>query len=679
MRAWQRAALPAGVAALYFAAGWLGLELFTLVHPRVTAVWPATGVAVAAFLLYGYGLWPAILVAAILIEFATGGPVAWSLGGVGNVLAALLGAWLANRYARGARAFERAPDILRFAALSALGAPMLAATIGATSLTLVGEAARSEFAPIWLTWWLGDAAGILLVTPLLVLWHRHRAWYRSAREFAEVVGLLIAVTASGLLIFFHPVVSQYPLSFACLPPLLWAAFRCGQRDAALALAVLAVIATWATASGRGFASAETPNESLLVLQTFMAIIGTTTLVTAALVQERDGLLRRERDALARAEGASRAKDQFLAMLSHELRNPLGAISVATAVLDQLEPSGGETQRWRGTIHRQTEHLTRLIDDLLDVARITEGKLELRVQPVDLGESVTRCIRTLRSAGALQQHRTTIQPESVWVRADPDRLEQIITNLVMNAIKYTPSQGTVEVRTYAEGEEAVLRVSDSGIGISPGLLPKVFDLFAQGEQGLARVQGGLGIGLTLVRRLTELHGGRVEAWSAGAGRGSTFTIRLPRAAAAQTAAEERLPAPAASNSHHPARRVLIIEDNDDAREALRMLLVMTGNEVEEAADGESGVEVATRRPPDIALVDIGLPRVDGYEVARRIRASTPTVRLVAITGYGRDEDKARAREAGFDAHLLKPVSLDRLRRVMAQLAGPDPSAATEVPT
>ena len=679
MRAWRHAALLAGVAALYFAAGWFGLELFTLVHPNVTAVWPATGVAVAAFLVYGYGLWPAILMAAILIEYTTGGPVVYSLGAIGNVLAALLATWLANRYARGPRVFERAPDILRFAGLSAFLAPMLAATIGAASLTLGRVAAPSEFTPIWLTWWLGDAAGILLVTPLLVLWHRNPAGYRSARELAEVVGLLIAVIASGFLIFFHPVISQYPLSFACLPPLLWAAFRCGQREAALALAVLAVISTWATTTGRGFFRADTPNESLLVLQTFMAIIATTTLVTAALVAEREPLLRRERVAVTRAEAASRAKDQFLAMLSHELRNPLGAISVATAVLDQLDAPTAEAQRWRGTIHRQTEHLARLIDDLLDVARITEGKLELRVQPVDLGATVTRCIRTLRAAGMLQQHRTTIQPESAWVRADPDRIEQIVTNLVMNAIKYTPSQGTVEVRTFREGGEAVLRVSDSGIGIGRELLPRVFDLFAQGEPGLARVQGGLGIGLTLVRRLTELHGGRVEAWSAGVGRGSTFTIRFPRAEPALTpAADQRLAMPT-SNPRHPGRRVLIIEDNDDAREALRALLVMTGNEVDEAADGESGVDVATRRPPDIALVDIGLPRVDGYEVARRIRARTPAVRLVAITGYGRDEDKQRAREAGFDAHLLKPVSLDRLRSVMAQLTGQDPSQAADAPS
>ncbi|HSA56463.1 MAG TPA: ATP-binding protein, partial [Gemmatimonadaceae bacterium] len=493
--------------------------------------------------------------------------------------------------------------------------------------------------------------------------------YRSGKALAEVLGLLVAVMASGLLLFFHPVLSRYPLSFACLPPLLWAAFRCGQREAATALALLALIATAATATGRGFFVLGTPGESLIVLQTFMAVIGTTTLVTAALVAERETLLRRERDALVKAEAASRAKDHFLAVLSHELRNPLGAISVATAVLEQLDHPHAEAQRWRATIHRQTEHLARLIDDLLDVARITEGKLEMRLQAADLGQTVTRCIRTLRAAGTLRQHRTTILPESVWVRADPDRIEQIITNLVMNAIKYTPVQGTIEVRTFREGDQAVLRVSDSGIGISPELLPHVFELFAQGEQGLARVQGGLGIGLTLVRRLAELHGGSVEVTSAGVGRGSTFTVRFPLAEAPMAAGDDQR-ALRASNSHPRGKRVLIIEDNDDAREALRALLVMTGNEVEEAADGESGVDAAARRTPDIALVDIGLPRVDGYEVARRIRARTPTVRLVAVTGYGRDEDKQKAREAGFDAHLLKPVNLDRLRSVMAQLTGHD---------
>jgi CheY-like chemotaxis protein len=289
--------------------------------------------------------------------------------------------------------------------------------------------------------------------------------------------------------------------------------------------------------------------------------------------------------------------------------------------------------------------------------------------VDLGEAVARSLRTLRSAGALLQHTLTVHAPSVWVHADPDRLQQIISNLVLNAIKYTPARGTVDVRTSREGGQAVLRVDDTGIGIAANFLPRVFDLFAQGEQDLARAPGGLGIGLTLVRQLTELHGGTAEARSAGPGRGSTFVVRLPRIE--PPAREQPGDDSSALHARH-FRRVLIIEDNDDAREALRALLAMTGHEVDEAADGEVGVDTAEQRLPDVALVDIGLPRVDGYEVARRIRERCPSIRLIAITGYGRDEDKRRAREAGFDAHLLKPVSLDRLRDVMAQLGGAPPT-------
>jgi CheY-like chemotaxis protein/anti-sigma regulatory factor (Ser/Thr protein kinase) len=257
---------------------------------------------------------------------------------------------------------------------------------------------------------------------------------------------------------------------------------------------------------------------------------------------------------------------------------------------------------------------------------------------------------------------TVQATPVWVSADPTRLEQVLTNLLANALKYTPAGGEIAVSVAREHRHAVLRVRDSGVGIRPELLPRVFDLFVQGDRSLERTSGGLGIGLTLVRHLVELHGGTVEAASAGAGRGSTFTVRLP-AVTAPPAPVASGPAPAAG----VARRVLVVEDNDDAREMLRNLLRLLGHEVHEARDGASGVDEARRLRPDVALIDIGLPGIDGYEVARRIRADVPGARLVAVTGYGQPEDRERTRAAGFDVHLVKPVDPDQLQEVLSTVA------------
>jgi CheY-like chemotaxis protein len=256
-------------------------------------------------------------------------------------------------------------------------------------------------------------------------------------------------------------------------------------------------------------------------------------------------------------------------------------------------------------------------------------------------------------------------EHVWVGADPARLNQIITNLMHNALKYTSSSvGIIRVHTYEEAGWGVLKVEDTGSGIAPELLPRIFDLFAQGEQGPDRAHGGLGVGLTLVRRLVELHSGTVEARSEGAGRGSTFVVRLPLAAApaAPTGLAD------GERSVALARHILVVEDNADARESLQMLLESAGHSVTVAANGATGVECALKHRPSLALVDIGLPDIDGYEVARRIVSAAPDIHLIALTGYGRDEDKERAREAGFDAHLVKPIEMAALESVMESLLG-----------
>jgi signal transduction histidine kinase len=376
---------------------------------------------------------------------------------------------------------------------------------------------------------------------------------------------------------------------------------------------------------------------------------------------RDHLLERERIA-AELRAESRAKDEFLAMLGHELRNPLAAIAAAAHLLDTVAPPDVEPAvTARRVIGRQLRHVTRLVDDLLDVSRVTTGKIVLSRRPLDVAVTVANAVAVLRSSGRLDNHTVEMSAVSAWVDADEVRLDQIVTNLVVNALKYTPVGGRIDVTVEACDSTVCLAVRDSGIGIAPDLLPRVFDLFVQAAPAIERTQGGLGIGLTLVRRLVELHGGTVEAQSHGLGHGSTFVVRLPARAAAPSMPARAVRVPATG-----ARRVLVVEDHHDAREMLAVLLKQAGHEVYEAADGVDGLALALRERPDAAIIDVGLPGLDGYEVARRIRAGTDGAHmlLVAVTGYGLPEDRRRALDAGFDRHLVKPVEQDQLADALA---------------
>jgi two-component system, sensor histidine kinase len=370
---------------------------------------------------------------------------------------------------------------------------------------------------------------------------------------------------------------------------------------------------------------------------------------------------RTRAARAKAEAASEAKDQFLAMLGHELRNPLGAISSAVSVLGQSSATSEHDRRAREVIAHQTEHLSRLVADLLDVTRGALGKIELVRTPIDMAAAVRRCLATLESTEQLGQHAVSVDAEPIWVEADGVRIEQIVMNLMSNALKFTPRGGAITVTVRRERDEAVLRVADDGPGISAELLPVVFDLFVQGERNLDRRAGGLGVGLSLVRRLVELHGGRVDAASPGQGRGSVFTVRLPALVDAPLAPGPSVGAPA--GAHH--QRILIVEDNADNREMMRILLESSGHVIHEAADGVSGVELAVQLEPDVVLIDIGLPGIDGYQLARQIRAKLrDRSRLIALSGYGQQRDRQQAFDAGFDDHLLKPVDPAHLLTVLS---------------
>ena len=372
---------------------------------------------------------------------------------------------------------------------------------------------------------------------------------------------------------------------------------------------------------------------------------------------------REMEERRAAERKSHAKDEFLAMLGHELRNPLSAITSASSLIGLAGAAPDTVLRARSIIQRQSQHLSRIVDDLLDLSRAMSGKILLARQATDLSTLVASCLETFRATGRTAGYRIAVDLAPGWVDGDPTRLEQIVSNLLDNALKYTPSGGAIDIALARAGDEVVLSVRDSGVGIPPELLPQVFDVFVQGAISIDRSQGGLGIGLSLVRRLVELHGGSVAADSPGAGLGSSFTIRLPYASQAEPA-ERSAPALAPLEAGKPS--VLLIEDNEDGREMMATMLAAFGYPVFQAADGLQGVSQAHACRPDAALVDIGLPGIDGYEVARRLRADAATraIRLIAVTGYGLPDDQRRVMEAGFDQHLVKPVQIERLLEALA---------------
>jgi two-component system, sensor histidine kinase len=374
---------------------------------------------------------------------------------------------------------------------------------------------------------------------------------------------------------------------------------------------------------------------------------------------------REMEERRAAERKSSAKDEFLAMLGHELRNPLSAISSAASLLG-MPGAGPEAQsRARLIVQRQSRHLSRIVDDLLDLSRAMSGKILLSRKRLDLATLVSGCLDTFRATGRMAGYAITTQLAPGWVDGDATRLEQIASNLIDNALKYTPAGGTIDISIVHDGEDVVLRVRDSGVGIAADLLPHVFDVFVQGAISIDRSQGGLGIGLSLVRRLVELHGGSVSASSAGTSSGSTFEIRLPR-----TEVPASLDLPVCMEIMHAGKpTVLLIEDNDDGREMMATMLASFGYPVLQARDGIEGVATALARRPDVALVDIGLPGIDGYEVARRLRQDPATqgIRLIALTGYGLAEDQRRVLDAGFDLHLVKPVEASSLLEQIGDIA------------
>jgi signal transduction histidine kinase/DNA-binding response OmpR family regulator len=426
-------------------------------------------------------------------------------------------------------------------------------------------------------------------------------------------------------------------------------------------ATLAVFALSRDASGRRFSEAD------LALAEAVAARAAIALENARLYKD--------------LEQADRQKNEFLSMLAHELRNPLAPIRTAVDVLRLRVADQPEVGWARDIIDRQLTHLVRLVDDLLDVSRITGGKIRLNIERCEVSSIVAAAVETSRPLIEAAEHEFSVclPDEPMWLDCDRVRLAQVLANLLNNAAKYTHRGGKIELALRREGDEAVFRVVDNGIGVSREMLTKVFDLFTQVDRSLDRSQGGLGVGLTLVRKLVELHGGRVEAASDGAGRGSEFIVRLPVGAGVSPPVSPPLPR---ADRRSPGRvSVLVVDDNADAANSLALLLQYKGHDVRTAHDGESALELAAIFRPQVVLLDLGLPELDGYEVARRMRAARETraAQLIAISGYGQEEHRRRCFDAGFDRHFVKPIDVETLMRAVAETGVPaDPAVESAVP-
>ncbi|HEY6863819.1 MAG TPA: MASE1 domain-containing protein, partial [Burkholderiales bacterium] len=776
------------------AAARLGFAL-ALNAEQVTAVWPPTGIALAAVLVFGLRAAPGVLLGAFAANASLHEPWLVAAGiGVGNALEAVAGAELLRRL-RFDRRLTRVRDVLALL-LAAAASPLIAATLGVGCLVGGNVQPAAAFAALWKLWWIGDALGALIVTPVLIVWGRDSLPRRRGAPF-EAAALLAALVAVSALAFSEAPAAQLS-EYIIFPFLMWGALRFGPAGSAVVALAAYVFEAYATIRGFGPFPATEPGAALVLLQGFMGVAAVTGLVLAAItVQSRsahesaqrseqwlllalraaragawdwdlvtgktrrspglelvlglppgglgdtqdalreriapedrarfeaemrraietrsrysvevrlareDGTtawadtrgevvtdpsgnpvrmvgiaidvsrqkeleqeLRRQADQLAEAD---RRKTEFLAMLSHELRNPLAPIVHAVDLLDSADPK--TRLQAQAVIRRQAAHLARIVGDLLDVSRISRGAIRLEPRRVALADLVATAAEEWRHMMAERGQALSIDlpPEPVWLEADPTRFAQVISNLVHNSAKFTPHGGRIAIRAETRGKALRLSVRDTGAGIAAEILPQVFEVFVQGAPPFDRAQGGLGLGLALVRRLVELHGGTVEALSDGPGKGSEFVVRMPLAAAPVEA-----PAPSGEAAPAAALRILVVEDNQDARETLRALLESDGHEVLALADGAEALEQAKAFAPDVALLDLGLPGMDGYALARALRA-TPEgagIFIAAISGYGQAEDRAKSKAAGFDRHLVKPVDPERLRQLLLRQPERSPGA------
>ena len=565
-----------------------------------------------------------------------------------------------NRFAGGTRAFDRAQDVFKFA-LAIMASSVIAATFGVTSLALGGFASWANYGPIWITWWLGDVTGGLVIAPLILLWFvaPTRRWNRA--EVLEVTLLGLLLLALGELVFggWFPISAKnYPIAFICGPIVIWTAFRFTQRETATGIFILSALAIWGTLHNFGPFVMETENQSLLVMQSSTALLFITAMALAAAMAERrraEAVIEEQKTVV---EAANQAKDNFLAMLSHELRTPLTPVIAALEALKTGPMDAGESKEALAMIRRNIDLESQLIDDLLDLTRITRDKLQLQLEPLDAHKAIANVLEMCASELGDKRLRLALElrAENHHVAADAPKFQQIIWNLLKNAIKFTGENGTITVSSSNESSQSLtIRVTDTGIGIDPEVMERIFNRFEQGDRSFQRRFGGLGLGLTISKSLAEAHGGTLLAESEGRDRGASFLLKIKTIPEAERAGKPR-----AERADAPRRslRILLVDDHPDTSVALERLLTRRGHIVAAARDMQSARETVASQEFDLLISDVGLPDGSGLELMTHLRA-TSGIRGIAISGFGMNGDVEKSLQAGFTEHLVKPVNLEKL--------------------
>lgn len=667
------AGLLATIFIAYFATARLGLSLHP-VNTFAALFWPPSGIALAAFILYGYRVWPAIAAAAFAVNLSMGAPALVALAiAAGSTVAPAVGSYFLNWYKEYNAYHPWVPPLRDNTGIVfiALLVPVVTATVGVGSLLLGGSIAASQVNATWNSWWIGDALGILIFTPLLLKWLSKPIFQRTRKQYMEMAAAVFATAVVSYIIFWAP---QTEYSYYLFVPLTWAALRTGQRGMTLSLVVAACIAVLGTAMGHG----PYAGNGLWYLEIFLGTITGIFLVFSTTVEERRNVLEALKQhteeleqALVTISSEDEAKKEFLAVLAHEMRNPLATILSSIELINLQGFSAVNTQMLLDTINERASSMVRLLDDLLDISRVSQKKMTLRKEIISVDRFIEKITPTVEQLIQKYGHEISIEKpdKDLYVDADPMRLEQIFINLITNACKYTKAPGKIKILVERDGDTIVAHVRDNGVGIPQNMQARIFEPYFQ----INKNREGIGIGLPLSRQLVEMHGGTIEVRSRGINKGSDFIVRLPLLTdiEMQDAAQHSLPGFSRQTIRSPRQvkktyKILIVDDNESAADALARLLQLRGHTTDVAYAGGVAERKALEFKPDVVVLDIGLPDIDGYEVAQALRKHEKPYYLIALTGYGQAEDKEKARQAGFHRHLTKPAGFKELEGVLRRI-------------
>lgn len=667
-REWLQALV---IFAAFLAASQLGRYLFT--SPAVIS--PAHGVGLASLVLGGLAMWPAVFLASLSHQLIIG--ASWiSLIGfpIVNTIQAFVGAYVLKKVGFDGL-LGRRRDVFSFMFVSLL-VSMIVPTAGFGIRAI--DRWLTDALPLtvtWGTWWAGTLLSILVVGSFLVRWITKPNFNpRTRMQAAEMIMAMLLLVGITLPLFWTDNVRLAGISlvYFLLLPLFWIALRLGPRMMTFALMFVSVNAIAGILYGPHAIAPEQMGVRIFNIEIFLNIIAVIFFVLVGIEEERKTIttslrthVHRLEEALSQLSHQNKAKSEFLAVLAHELRNPLAPLLSTVELLKLKRGDGGDPdeRRMLNAAEERVRTMGHLLDDLLDMSRITQATFELKREDIELRPAVEKAVEIAKPLMDLRQHRVVTEvPDALWVHVDPVRFEQMLVNLLTNAAKYTERGGVIEVRAEREGTGLAISVRDNGIGIQPEMIERVFEPF---QQVPTKRASGLGIGLSIVRKLAEMHGGSITAQSAGLGTGSTFTLHLPSSAVHVSVSSAPLEKPKQPQISS-AFKVLVVDDNQEAAEGLGKLLTLRGHEVKLAYGGADAIDAAKRETPHIILLDIGLPDMDGYEVAQNLRKDETPAALIALTGYGQEEDKQRAMSSGFDYHLTKPVGLAEIESIFAHI-------------